>query len=76
MGDNVELIKVFIDFMFFLVDHILVLMSCPSGGDRGNNYKCLVIKLCGIAMKSYDISQTSEGPPESLYNHISGLMIP
>ena len=65
MGDNVELLKVFIDDMFLLVDNFLVLIICHNVSDRSYNAKCLVIKLYGIVMKFDDISETSEGPPES-----------
>ena len=65
MGHNVELLKVFIDDIFFLVDHLLVLIIFPSVSDRGYNAKFRVINLCGKVVKFDDISETSEGPPES-----------
>ena len=55
MGDNLKLLKVLLDDMFCIVYRILALMGCPIGSDRGDNSKCLVIKVCGIVTKCYDI---------------------
>ena len=65
MGDNVELLKVFLNDMFYFVDNFMVLIICPSVSDRGYNAKFRVINLCGKVVKFDDISETSEGPPES-----------
>ena len=65
MGDTLRLLKVFIDDMFYFVDNFLVLIICTTVSDRSYNTKCHVMKLCGIVMKFDDISETSEGPPES-----------
>ena len=51
MGDNVELLIVFLDIMFYLVDRILVLIICPSVSERGDNVKFLVIKIFSIVME-------------------------